>query len=500
MVDKLLRGQAIRTLVPLVDVPAQIRPELAERYRQMRPFEEAETALVHALIAQPDQLSRQHEVALRQALNLARLWVVPGRRGEVVVGPQLGAFRDYLRPLARSLAATPHLDPKAIAPEAEKLRIRLAEQKQALLSRYTEELSPTALDKEICEKALVLAVGGGGGCGYVHLGAFALLEALKLKPALMVGSSIGSILALFRARDPEFREGMVRAVTSGLAYKNIFRVLDAETRYAMPGALRLHLRGSLARFFVGDHGEPMRMGDLKVPFICTVTGLRREAMREVQQYERMFLSQMRRGTFGRLLHIKDLIKNVSVLLSELLATPGALTAVPLGQDAATKDFDVIDAVGFSAAVPAIIQYDITRDDPRMHTLMRSTLDRYGVDVFADGGLVSNVPARIAWEHVQLGRIQTRNAFVMGLDCFSPQMGRNVLYLPLQRVAAENVAQDRPFSQFLFSYRKVLSATSLVPKQQAVTQAMRNGRDELSKHKNFILKMMEKLPSLPGPGD
>ena len=79
----------------------------------------------------------------------------------------------------------------------------------------------------------------------------------------------------------------------------------------------------------------------------------------------------------------------------------------------------------------------------MHELVRSTLSQHGVDALADGGISSNVPARFAWEHVQSGGIGTRNAFVLGLDCFAPQIGRNMLYIPLQRIAAENVSRDAP---------------------------------------------------------
>lgn len=475
------------------DVPPDVRPDLAERYRQLRPFDEAEAALVRAVIERPLRLPPRHELALRWALNLARLWIVETDEGSVVVGPKLAAFRDRVRPLAVELTRAPIADPEDLGPWGERLSGEVRDAREALLRELSGRLSPEHLDREVGEKALVLALGGGGGCGYVHLGTFALLEDLGLRPSLIVGASMGAILGLFRARERPFREGMVRAVTHQLSYKRMFRVLDAETRYAMPGALRLQLRSSLARFFVSERGETMRLEDLEVPFISVVTGLKREAMRDVQRYERMFLTQLRKGAFARLLHVKDLVQNLASLLAELYATPGSLTPVPLGHEPGTLGFDVIDAVGFSAAVPAILQYDITRDDPRMHDLMRATLDHYGVDVLADGGLVANVPARVAWEHVQLGRIGRRNAFILGLDCFAPQMARNVLLLPLQRVAAVNVTRNEPFCHLLFRYRRVLAASSLVPRPRAVSLAVEHGRDELAIHSDFLRKMMAPLP-------
>lgn len=474
----------------MLAVPPDIRPDLAERYRQLRPFDEAEMALVEALVARPDRLSRPHEVILRRALNLARLWIVPGDAGDVVVGPQLSAFRDVVKRVADSIRDRTDLDPQSLAADADALEPALRREQASLLSQTLGRLSPTALEREISTKSLVLAVGGGGGCGYVHLGAFSLLESLGIRPKLVAGSSIGSILGLFRARDMDFRESTVTAVTSQLTFSSMFRVLDAETRYAMPGALRLYLRTALARYFESPQGGTMRLNDLSVPFICTVTGVRREAVRQVRHYEKLFRKELRRGALGRLLHVKDLVTNIVAFLSELVATPGAMRAVSLGSDELTRDFDVIDAVGFSSALPAIIQYDVTRDDPRMHDLMRQVLEHNDVDFLADGGIAANVPARSAWEYVQAGHIGTRNVAVLGLDCFAPQIGRNMIFLPLMRLAADNVNKDRAFANLMFTYRKTLSPTSLVPRAGALQQALRNGKEELSEKGPLLQKLLE----------
>ena len=131
----------------------------------------------------------------------------------------------------------------------------------------------------------------------------------------------------------------------------------------------------------------------------------------------------------------------------------------------------------------------------MHTLVQQVMSKHGVDALADGGISSNVPARFAWEHVQSGGIKTRNAFVLGLDCFAPQIGRNMLFLPLQRIAAENVSRDAPFAHLLFTYRRVLSPTSLVPRLRSLELAIKNGREEFLKEAPFLQKMLEPLPAL-----
>ena len=421
--------------------------------------------------------------------------MINGGGAECVVGPQLGQFRDRVRPLAEAMEKQADLDPRDFANDADQLAPLFKAEKEALLNAHLGRLTKVDLDRELSEKALVIAVGGGGGCGYVHLGTFSVLEQLRLAPKLLIGSSIGSILGSFRARELHFRDSTVRAVTHGLTFKKLFRVLDTDCRYAMPGTLRLYLRTSLARFFMRDDGDSMRIGDLPIPFVVVVTGVQRSLAAEVQNFEQMFRQELRRGALGRLLHLKDLVTNMAVFLSRLIATAGALVPIALGSDELTRDFDVLDAVGFSASVPAVIQYDIHREDPRMHELVQNVLTKHGVDALADGGISSNVPARFAWEHVQSGGIKTRNAFVLGLDCFAPQIGRNMLFLPLQRIAAENVSRDAPFAHLLFTYKRVLSPTSLVPRLRSLELAIKNGREEFLKEAPFLQKMMEPLPAL-----
>lgn len=376
--------------------------------------------------------------------------------------------------------------------DAEQLRPLLDEVQGKLLSTFGGQLGYDDLDRELRNKALVLAVGGGGGCGFVHLGSFGVLETLGLTPALIVGTSMGAIVGMFRARDRHFSQSIVSAVTDGLSFRKMFGVLDRQTRYAMPGALRLYLRTALSSFFTGKEGQMMRLSDLSIPFVAQVTGLRHDAAKGAARYERMFRKELRGGAIGRLLHVRDLVAHGVKLISEMASTPGALKNITLGSDEETLEFDTMDAAGFSAALPAIIQYDITRDDPRMRALVESVLKKNGVEFLADGGLVANVPARAAWEHVQSGRIGTRNACIVGLDCFAPTIGPHMLFLPLQRIAAENVARSRPFAQVMFTYRRPPSPTLLVPSMKAMDAAVRQGRKEFTRVGPVLQKFVEPL--------
>jgi len=480
----------------VVAVPTEVRSDLAERYRQVRPYDEAEVSLVRALARRPGRLPRRHEVALRHALNLARTWVIRQDGRDLVVGDRLGTFRDRVRPLAdRLTAARGELDPRSLGSDAERLETLVRWVVDDVLTHHRGQLEPQRFEREFTEKRLVVALGGGGGCGYAHLGALSLLTSLQLDVHAVVGTSIGSVLGLFLARDGSYREAFVRMATTGLRYSEIFRLLDGPIRYGIPGALQLHLRSGIERFFLDDDGEPLRLRDLALPYACVVTGLRREAIDEVRPFERELVQQMRRGTLGRLLHVTELVSGLARVLSRLISTPGALHPIALGADSLTRDFDAVDAVGFSSALPAVIQYDITRLDSPMHGLLSELMRREGVDALADGGLVANVPTQAAWEMAQSGIVENRNAFILGFDCFAPIVGRNALFLPLQRIAADNVRRNRAFAHTIFTLRRVPGPLAVLPRLRDVERAIRLSRDELGRKSAYLQKMLEPLPSV-----
>jgi len=387
------------------------------------------------------------------------------------------------------------LDPRQLASDAERLQALNRGVVDDILSNHRGVLAPTRLDEELRRKRLVLALGGGGGCGYAHLGALSLLSSLGVEVDGVVGTSIGSVLGLFLARDGSYREAFIRMATTGLRYSDIFRLLDGPIRYGIPGALQLHLRSGIERFFLDDAGSPLRVSDLRLPFACIVTGLRREAIDEVRPLERELVRQMRRGTLGRLLHITEMITGLTRLLSRLVSTPGALHPIAVGADDFTRDFDAVDAAGFSSALPAVIQYDITRRESPMHDLLNTLMRREGVDALADGGLVANVPTQTAWEMVQSGAVTSRNAFVLGLDCFAPLVGRNALFLPLQRIVADNVRRNRAFAHTVFTLRHVPGPLAVLPRLRDVERAIRTTREELGRKSPYLQKMLEPLPSL-----
>src|SRR5207248_1187900 len=144
-----------------------------------------------------------------------------------------------------------------------------------LEERLGHRLPPGSVDEEVRDRHLVLVCGGGGGTGYVHLAAFALLEAAGLQPSLIAGSSMGAILGLFRARERRFDLARIPEILQDLSYRKIFRIVPQPSIYGLPAPLRLHLRGAIGHWFRHPDGSPVRLSDLPVPLLVTVTGIRR---------------------------------------------------------------------------------------------------------------------------------------------------------------------------------------------------------------------------------
>ena len=173
-------------------------------------------------------------------------------------------------------------------------------------------------------------------------------------------------------------------------------------------------------------------------------------------------------------------------------------AIYVGGDELTKDFDVLDAIGFSSAVPGVIHYDILRDDPRMVALVTEMMKREGVFRLVDGGLADNLPAREAWRSVQAGACGERDPFVLAMDAFAPKLSTShFLFLPLMRIAAENSRAGRRVAHMTLTFKKVLSPLAVVPSPTEFMRAVENGRAETEPHVAFIRKMVGPIPDPPG---
>jgi predicted acylesterase/phospholipase RssA len=459
---------------------------------RVRPFEDAELALVRSVVSSPEWLSEADEAVLRYALNLGRVGLVRTPDGDDVdLAPLLAPYRDdLLAAVVPALVRDGGPDREATLHAVHHLSAHARAWRARLVAAFPGKLTPAALDREVCEKALVLVCGGGGGVAWSYLGAFALLEQYDLVPRLLAGTSMGAVLLLFRGRRIRWNPEEVTAATHGLRFKSLFRFLHGESRYGLPAAMRLYLRAGIGDYLTGPDGHPLTLGQLAIPLVVAVTGIRTGALpRDPSYYENLLDLH---GREPRPNVVTRLAAEALQAIGELVVQRDRLAAIHLGADEETKPFDAIDAVGFSSALPGVIHYDVVRDDDRMHHLLRALLARHDVARLVDGGLVDLLPARAAWGVVQEGALGTRNAFVLALEGFGPKLSQPLWY-GLEQLAAQNVARNKPFVHHLRSFQRVLSPLEVVPDEAQLQRAIQDGKAELHPDMGLVARMVRPFP-------
>lgn len=449
----------------------------AERALELRkPFEEMEASAVRMAIERPGELHDDALAAIRYVLNFAKLSVVRNEAGvdvDVVdfVAPHARRVRDTLTPhllTEPSLWGAMRVIPELVGETREK-RTRLLE---------AFPLDRDSLEAEVTTRQLVVVCGGGGGAGYGYAGAWTLFHRRGLQPELIAGTSIGSLMGMFRARRRVFDGAPLIAAAQRLSWDRVFRVLQVESRYGLPATLRLYLRSAIGSLFETPDGRPLTFRDLEIPLLVVTTGIGVEALKHDLAYYEHFLddampggARLRASTLGK-------VGQVATIFRELLSTPDALREVVFGGDPATYDADVLDAAGFSSSIPGLIHYDVLRDDLRMKALLDELYARYGITRLSEGGILNNVPVKPAFAEVMTGRIGRRNPYIVALDCFPPRM-RAILFYAIQQIVRPNVLRNLPYANVYHAMDRTLSPLNLVPNVPDVNKAMKWTMDELA---------------------
>jgi predicted acylesterase/phospholipase RssA len=474
---------------------------LQERFAEIGPLTSMETQLARAAAAARGALDERDEGALRYALSLCRAWHVRAPDGsDIAIAALLRPFRDRLLPLL-----WPLLDPQRAqlptAPQLSTAAPAAAALARAALSevqaRLGEKLPARHLDREVRERHLVLVCGGGGGTGYVHLAAFALLESAGLQPELIAGSSMGAILGLFRARERRFDLARIPEILHDLTYRKIFRIMPQPSVYGLPAPLRLHLRAAVGHWFRHPDGSPVRLCDLPIPLLVTVTGIRRGKLpRPIEEYETMFGIDDADPSLWSLRSLHKNVQRLTTAVAELARIPRLTSRLVFGALDETRSCDAIDAAGFSASVPGVIHYDVLREDPPMHQLLDRLLEQHHLLRLCDGGVVDNVPVRTAWQYVQRTGLRggSRNAVIFALDAFAPRL-LTPLWLPLQTVAAPGVARNRPYAHLYKAFRKTLSPLALLPTERSLAAIVRSAKEELLQELPVLQRLLAPIPAL-----
>ncbi len=463
-----------------------------------------EHRLVEAMHEHPGLLDRPTEHALRYAVSLAQLGTFqPGAaaagkrvaRPDVSVrNPQLDRFRQLvLDHLAPQVLHTRHPSRRLEGAASSLGRVRRAaiETREAVIAAHTQDFSAQELDLELGQKTLVSVAGGGGGAGYVYIGAWEVLQNAGHVPAYVLGSSIGAVLGLFRAlrRAGDFEEYM--SFAKSVALDQVLRVVSFRARYGLPGVLRLFLHAGIGSQFRHPDGRDLRLDDLEIPFESVVAGVRRGALGESpDQYARSHhLPEDRRpSTLALRARIaSQLVKMVGFF------NPMMVREIVIGSDSLTRQFDCVDAAGFSAAIPGILHYDVARDDRHMHQVLDALMDREDVVALVDGGVANNVPANTAFRRVQEGVVGTRNCYYLCFDSLHPQTTLGHVWLqPIERIVALQVALNERYMSQHIKFAPTLSPVHLLPNPKELDRAVSWGRAQMARELPLMQKFFERV--------
>lgn len=441
-----------------------------------------EAALIRSHLRYADVLTLADYELLRYALVLGRLQrFQPGAAGlpdperavraDVTLAPEpISALRTVLldvlyKPLREQTNVIQRM--AKLRQHIDEVRVATGIARTALLAAHEDDFTADELDDEICHKVLVLAPGGGGGAGYVYVGLVARLHAEGIVPSYIIGSSIGALLGGFMARDKEPQIERLLDWAANLKARQIFAQPRPLTGISLPGLLSLHLQGFDEELRNPD-GSPLRMKDLAIPYDAMIAGVRLSAPASL--LERTPLP----------LHSQRLTMRIAERMVQILSyfSPKVGEEVVLGGDEETRNLRVVDAIGLSSAIPAILQYTPHNPDEESMLILKHLRERLGLATFMDGGAVANVPARSAWHSVEKGRIGTRNAFYLALDCFHPQWGAGHTWLiPVTRAVQAQLPAQRPYYDWLVRFQKTPSPVNLLPSKETLDKAYQWGWEQ-----------------------
>lgn len=455
-----------------------------------------EQALVRAHLKHPEPMLPREYQRLRYALRLAALdRFEPGAalgqrgRGDVAVDQQiLGPFRRQVLevlhgPLRQEQDARQRLCAAAVA--LKPLEWNLQGTRQALLRRHAADFSAAELDAELCHRRLVLIAGGGGGAGFVYTGALARLQAEGIDPGYIVGSSIGALLGAFVARDPRPDYKALLNFAKQMTAAGIFAPPRILANHSMPGLFRLHLE-AFAREFEAAPGRPLRLKDLAIPYEAVVGGIR------ARVYDRIPALLRSPRPDGQRRVAEQIAERMWQLTT--LITPNLIDEIVLGRDAETRECEVVEAIGFSAAIPGVLQFDPPQRSEHMRALLDKLAQERQLAAIVDGGVANNVPAKIAWRGLHGGRIGTRNAYYLAFDCFRPQADRRHVWLwPVTQAVQLQMPANRPYFDWLLQFRPTLSPINLLPTPEELEQSWEWGWQQMDTILPMIAKALEAIP-------
>ena len=451
-----------------------------------------ENRLVRHQLSAPDVLSVDELRKLRYILNFARLAdFEPGAagpggtrgRGDVSVGAEIAPWRSRVADtLYGPLREEP--DPITALRAAREALTGLAadqdDQRRVLIERHGNDFSPAELDAEVGYKKLVTVLGGGGGAGFVYIGGMQrLLEAGQV-PDYMIGASIGSILGSLVARDLPVPIEEYIAWAKTVSYRAILGPERLRRRHSLAGMFALRFDQFAHAMLSRADGQRMRMSDLAIPLDIVVAGVRKQPYSALpSRFRRPELAALQlRSLPFRPIGIGPLVGarmwQVAAFIDLRVVKP-----IIIGDDDPARDFDVVDAASFSAAIPGVLHHETS--DPRMIPMLDELFEEKDIAALVDGGTASNVPIELAWKRIRDGRLGTRNACYLAFDCFHPQWDPRHLWLvPITQAMQLQMVRNLPYADHLVRFEPTLSPVNLAPSVASIDRASRWGSDSVER--------------------
>lgn len=462
---------------------------------KIREIKEFEERLIRLFVDQPGVLHPRHQTLFRYAVNLAQMNAFRTPSGkDIELGEDVDNLRRwFIESIVPLLPADKPANIDTLRKMAPVLALRVDSTRTTMLEHHVNSFGAEHLDQELRQKRLVLVLGGGGGAGLVHLGTFAMLKDLGVTPELIVGSSMGSLMGLARAVNRQYDPvALALALPQKLDYNTIFRPFSGFSRFGFPGAFHLNVMRLAREMFQQLMGHSMpRFDELPIRLEVVATGVRRGFHFDDAEYEAQAAAA---GPGLTPLAMRRKLKLFFGAVRQLSRNPRLLTQVVFGREPGTERFPVIEATGFSCSVPGLLHYDVFHDDPDTIGPLEEVFERHKLLRLCDGGVVNNVPSKVAWESVQSGSIQSRNAHIMAFDAFAPiSSGRNIIWIPIQQIARPAVVANMPYANYHKTFRTPPSPLQVIVNSYSKLKTIiETSREELAPDIPYTVETLKLL--------
>lgn len=329
------------------------------------------------------------------------------------------------------------------------------------LYRQCPGLDEFSLQDWMMEKKLVLALGGGGGTGFIHLPLFQALDEAKIQPSLIMGTSMGSVLGYFRALQVNYDAAMsVLSIPSLWGLTRHSSPCIGDGRHGLKGMMRFNFAEMLLSVSQKFGYERLpSFSELKIPFGCISSGIvkREDIDEELDNQPRGLLASIWKTTTFTWRFAAQRLISVARRLDELQAT----RRIILGFDPLTKDLTAADGIAFSSLVPGVLSYEVPANHYNSREILDALFAQEKLYRLCDGGLSSNVPVEAAILAGKKLKLSAANRYVLGHDVFAPQK-RDGFFYPLQQIANANAIRDAAFSDAFLRQKELLSPVTFSP--------------------------------------